>query len=235
MSKPQKKKILNDLKNKQIETRRLFLEAVEIFLSIELYKQAGQCYYSAENYEKALECYLKSNNWKEAGECYFLLELYEDAAEAFYKGGDMFRAVAAFEKTGEYGRIMEIISDEDKMSQVDAEDRDNFLAKYLPLALGQLIEKAQLEVTGPQLVKKPSQMIIKEAESESEDEEEEGEEEKKLDENKSQPNVSELTFDKVSSSDASQDKAKHLAEGTSMIPNTTTGGAINATFDDPRA
>ena len=120
-------------------------KAAEIFVELNLLKQAAQCFFSAGAYQRALEIYEKLELPREAGEACFMLKDYERTAELFLRGGDFVRAIECFEKTKDYSKILDIL---ENLKNLPAQQRKYYAQKYVPLALQGLVETIGFESNG---------------------------------------------------------------------------------------
>ena len=146
----EKLKFLNDpKKNKhclqtvlaelEVEMKRDFRIAAEIFLRLEKKKDAARCYFSAKAYDDAILLFLECQEWASAGQCYFLMEKYWDARNMFQRAGDPWREVDCLSKLGEFEKIVEIMSVDNQF--LTADEREMFLKKYIRLMLEQMSRK----------------------------------------------------------------------------------------------
>ena len=213
-----------DMKEKRVRAKQLrneekscfgdYEKAANIFVELNLLKQAAQCYFSAELFEKALEIYEKLELFREAGEACFMLRQYERTAVLFLKGGDFVRAIECYEQSRNYNKILEIL---ENLKDLPSDQRKYYAQRYVPLALKGLAEELENKSAPPQGdVPKVQENVIKEGES---DEEEEGEQlSKKKDGvsemsfeviDKSKKSVSDISFENV---EEDLDNYEHLSQ-----------------------
>lgn len=130
-----KKKLRAD-ENQAIENLR---KAAELFITIDLPKQAAQCFFSAKEYQKACNIYLSLEMWTQAGEAFFIMEEYKKAAECFDKTQDYIRVMECYEAMEEWERLIEIVYK--YKTQMKPQDRESYIKKFVPLALEKLVSE----------------------------------------------------------------------------------------------
>ena len=179
-------------KNKKIEKKRLktlekesFLiltQCAEVFLAIDLKKQAAQCFFTAQNFERAKVLYLELGYFKQAGECCFVIENFIEAALLFEKTNDYIRVLECYDVVNNFEKIIETLYKYKDL--IPNKDKDAYFHKYMPLALESLVYKLNLNFEdGIKNLceeevekKKKEQEIIEEDEDESDESDEDGEE-----------------------------------------------------------
>jgi hypothetical protein len=155
----EKLKFLNDpKKNKnclqsvllelEVEMKRDFQTAAKIFLRLDKKKDAARCYFSAKAYDDAIPLFLECEEWSSAAQCFFLQEKYWDARNLFQKANDPWREVDCLSKLGEFEKIVEIMSVDNKF--LTPLEREMFLKKYIRLMLEQMSRKVA-EAAGGEL------------------------------------------------------------------------------------
>lgn len=172
----EEKKKLNQLENSAINELK---EAAELFLKIELPRQAAQCYFSAKEYEKACKIYLSLELWTQAGEAYFLLENYKKAAECFEKTQDYIRVMECYEALEDWERLIEIVSKYQALMK--PQDRSAYIKRFVPLALEKLVEGVGFNEENAEEEKEQELKEIVEKDEEGSSGESEDEEEEKKD------------------------------------------------------
>ena len=139
LKKYQRKEAKKRLTSEENEAINNLKQAAELFLAIDLPKQAAQCFFSAKEYQKACGIYLKLELWTQAGEAYFIMEDYKKAAECFDKTQDYIRVMECYEAMEEWEKLIEIVYK--YKAQMKAQDRESYIKKFVPLALEKLVSE----------------------------------------------------------------------------------------------
>ena len=163
--------------------------AADIFLAIELPKQAAQCLFSAKEYRKACEIYLSLQMWTQAGEAYFILEDYKTAAECFDRVQDYIRVMECYEAMEEWEKLIEVVYKYKGLMK--PQDKESYIRKFVPLALEKLVSEICfhnefMEQDKENLVIKENPDVDSDEEESDSDEEEEKQKDNeiKIEENK---------------------------------------------------
>ena len=144
MNKLSRRKQIKLLKEKEKEALTILKEAAAVFLSVNLPKQAAKCFFTGQDFKKAGEIYSSLSMWREAGDSYYLLEDYKRAAENFEKVGDILRILDCYENSNDWvGLLDSLYKNRSGLPEVEYQ---NFVKKFLPLALEDLVKEVDLEI-----------------------------------------------------------------------------------------
>ena len=130
------KSLLRELKRDEASLKKDFLQAAQLFETINLLKQAARCYFSAEKYEKALTLYVQIGQIKQAAEAAYMLKNYQMAAEYYDQANDYIKTIDCLNEIKQYERILEVVN---KHKTIPDDQRKRYAKKYVPLALKALV------------------------------------------------------------------------------------------------
>lgn len=134
---------LKELKHSELEIQSELNKIAEKYLENNLKLEACECYLRSKDFEKAAELYIILEMWNEAAEMYYMNGQYAQAADIYSKNSDFLKMMECYENLKDWDMILRTIHQ--FKSLIPKEKKFDYLKKYFPLILENLVENVDFE------------------------------------------------------------------------------------------